>query len=204
MLAAGVLGAWACVLLPGRFSAHYYQLYLPVLVVGAGWGVAALWHRSRLVGTSAAAAALGISLMLQLPGLLARGEDWVRKTHRHEAERYIAQMRAIPTVLSLLQPGESVYQVGSQTAYTIAAKTSPPTGVFFLKHMAEGPAAERLTKMALSNLTANPPAVVVYDSVYARSHPQHPIHGWVAENYEPRPELSAGRRASIHVRRKPH
>lgn len=200
-LAVFLFGAWIAMLLPGKFFWHYYQLYLPVLAVGAGWGAASLIRRNRGAGLAATTLGFLLAITWQIPAHGLSRDEWVRRAHRVAAERYLPLSRTTETVKSLLGPGETLFEVGSQSAYYIETQTRPPTGVFFLKHMAEGPAAERLTRMAMAELRERPPALVVYDSVYAALHPDHPIHGWLEENYDGSEEHSAGPRATIHLRR---
>jgi 4-amino-4-deoxy-L-arabinose transferase-like glycosyltransferase len=201
LLAVGLLGAWAAVLLPGHFFWHYYQLYLTILAVGAGLGAAALWKRAPRIALPLVSAALMVAVAIQIPPITLSEEQWVRRVFRHDAERYLDQISIISVVLQNLPRGKFLYQIGSQTAYFIVTGTSPPTGVFFLKHMGEGPAAERLTSMALVDLKQKQPALVVLDSVYAGYYPHHPVLHWLAQHYERRDDLSGRRRALIFTRR---
>ncbi|HEX6309299.1 MAG TPA: glycosyltransferase family 39 protein [Longimicrobiales bacterium] len=197
LLAGSLIAAWLAVSMPGKFFFHYYQLYMPPVVIGAGWGAAALLHRSRNTAAAILAIALIVTTVSQVPAYVHRGEAWVRRAFPADGERYIAQMRVIPRVRALLPRDATMYQFGSQSAYYVATRTSPPTGVLFLSHMVAGPAAARLTTMALADLEQARPALIIYDSVYADYARDHPVHRWILAHYEERPELSGERRARI-------
>jgi hypothetical protein len=67
LLAFGI-GTQLAVVLPGRFFAHYYQLWLPPLAIGAGWTLAAFagtkWIR-RWVPSAVGAAAIALMVVRQ-------------------------------------------------------------------------------------------------------------------------------------------
>jgi hypothetical protein len=200
ILAGALMGSWLAVALPGRFHWHYYQLLMPFVVIGAGIGAALLLRRAGLVAAFAVVVALCVSAFIQLPGQMKRDESLIRYMHGTDA-RYIAQHKVTPVILAELRPGETLYQMGSQAAYYIEAGISPPTGVLGLKHIIEGPAAERLTAMVMSDLHRERPAIVIFDSIYATFFPRHQIYDWLAANYEPRADLSMYPRALVYTRR---
>ena len=119
-LAAGSIAAFLAVALPGKFFGHYYQLYAPMLAVGAGWGTAAVLSRSRPVGMAISSTVLGLALIIQVPNYTVRGEAWVRRAFPGEgADRYLAEMAVLPTIRDLLSDGATFYQLGSEPGYYI-------------------------------------------------------------------------------------
>jgi hypothetical protein len=146
LLTAGVAGAWCAVSSPGYFFFHYYQQYMPFIVTGAGWGAAVLVGRTGRIAWIAVGSTLLVSLAIQVPNYLVWGDEWIRRAMGHDSERYIAQQQTIPVLKKLLRADDTMYQVGSQSAYYVATRSSPPTGVLFLKHMAAGPAAAALNR----------------------------------------------------------
>ena len=209
-LAAGILAAWIGIILPGQFFAHYYQLYMPFFALGGGWTTGLVFQRSRTRGLFTAIAALSASILIQVPNLFANDAARIWTAFPTNADRFFAEDEVMPVLFDSLRPGESLYHIGTQSAYYIRTQTSPPVGVFFFKHMCrswpnprrlENPAAGRLTEMTMSRLQRDPPGIIVLDSLYASYCPEHPIFSWLDENYVERPELGAGPRAQFYTRR---
>ena len=64
-----VFGTFLAVSIPGLYFAHYYQLYLPILSIGAGWGLAGLmgFWRNRALSIGMGAATVGLLLWHEGP-----------------------------------------------------------------------------------------------------------------------------------------
>lgn len=186
-----LVASWLAVWSPGYFYRHYYQFYGPVVAIGAGWGLASIWRRGRRIAVGAGAAAGFLVLTVQI-ALFADPPI---------EDRYVQDRAVAASLARVIEPGETLYQVGSETGYYLATGTEPPVGVHFLKHMAAGPEAGRLTRMVMDSLRADPPQYVVVDRYYASLYPEHPIHDWVRRNYRPAPDLGAYERASVYVLR---
>ena len=105
----------AAVLLPGRFLHHYYQLELPVLVLGATWGLAALRPAHFESETSwlrgAGGLLAGFLLLAQLPSYGRPPDEWSR-------EKFGARLldsRAVAGVINrVLLPGETFFLWGHE------------------------------------------------------------------------------------------
>jgi len=79
-LAGCLLGTFFAVSIPGKFYPHYYQLYLPVLAVGAGWGIVVIANVSQRLMVARIAGVLTIMILLChiIPDCEKSGKTWSR------------------------------------------------------------------------------------------------------------------------------
>lgn len=185
-LAASVLVAIAA---PGRFYAHYYQLWLPVLAVGAAWALAAL-DRLAGAGTKVLHAGgvllLGVLAMVQLPSYSLPAEEWAQTKY---GAIVVDTERTARVIERLLRPGEIFYHWGSETGLYFYTGRRPPTGLLFTEPLLEGPCAEALTRKVLADLNREAPElVVIRRQPGAASLPAHPVVRWILGRYRPLPE----------------
>lgn len=185
-LAASVLVAIAA---PGRFYAHYYQLWLPLLAVGAAWALAAL-DRLASGGTKILHAGgvllLAVLAMVQLPSYLMPAEAWAQAKY---GAIVVDTERTARVIERLLRPGETFYHWGGESALYFYTGRRPPTGVLFNEPLLEGPCAEDLTRRVLGDLNREAPElVVIRQNPGAASLPAHPVVRWILGRYRPLPE----------------
>ena len=174
---------------PGRFYAHYYQLWLPVLAVGAAWGLAAL---DRLAGAGAkllhagGALLVGVLAMIQLPSYTLSADGWAQTKY---GAVVVETARTARVIDGLLLPGETFYHWGSESGLYLYTGRKPPTGVLFIEPLLEGPCARTLTRRVLADLDREAPElVVVRPQPGASSLPAHPVVRWILGRYRPLPE----------------
>jgi uncharacterized membrane protein (UPF0136 family) len=183
--------------LPGRFYTHYYQLWLPLLTVGAGWSIVLLAHvlkeeyRSWLPH---AFAIIAVVFMMQMEIWAYRmdPEEWSRRAY---GGVYAASERLADEVGKILEPEETLYVLGDEPGFYFKTKKRPAVGVFFLQDAVTGPLAKELTNRVLTDLNAKPPDLVIIlnsaldmkteDSPAGPLKPNHPIRMWVTQNYCP-------------------
>ena len=185
-LAASVLVAIAA---PGKFYAHYYQLWLPVLAVGAAWALAAL-DRVAGGGTRVLHAGgvllLGVLAMVQLPSYSLPAEGWAQTKY---GAIVVDTERTGRVIDRLLRPDETFYHWGSEAGLYLYSGHRPPTGVLFIEPLLEGPSAAALTRRVLADLAREAPELVVVRSQPgATSLPAHPVVRWILSRYRPLPE----------------
>lgn len=185
-MAASVLLAIAA---PGRFYAHYYQLWLPVLAVGAAWTLAAL---DRLAGAGArllhagGALLVGVLVVIQLPSYTLSAGGWAQTKY---GAIVVDTERTARVIEGLLLPGETFYHWGSESGLYFYTGRKPPTGVLFNEPLLEGPCAQNLTRRVLADLDREAPELVVFrPQPGARSLPAHPVVRWILGRYRPLPD----------------
>jgi len=185
-MAASVLVAIAA---PGKFYAHYYQLWLPVVAVGAAWALAAL---DRLAGAGArllhtgGMLLVGVLAMIQLPSYTLSADGWAQTKY---GAIVVDTERTARVIEGLLRPGETFYHWGSESGLYFYTGRKPPTGVLFIEPLLEGPCAQALSRRVLADLAHDPPElVVIRPQPGAGSLPAHPVVRWILSQYRPLPD----------------
>lgn len=176
------------VALPGQFHPHYFQLWLPPLCVGAGWGLARLaeiaGEARRRVLYLLGALVLGMVALVELPYYFLSPAEWSRWKY---GPIFVQTERAGRVADELLAPGESLYQWGNEPGLYLYAKLSPPAGVMWTHHLRFGPLAEASGVRVLAQLHAAQPELVIV-STGEPMPAEHPIVQWISANYVALPE----------------
>jgi hypothetical protein len=197
LLIAYALATQLAIGLPGRFYIHYYQLWLPLLAVGAGWSIvllAQVFKEEYQRWLPHAFAAIAVVFMLQAEIWAYRMDptEWSKKSY---GAIYATNEMLAQEIAKILEPDETFYVLGDEPGFYFITKRRPAVGVFFLQDVAGGPLAGELTGRVLRDLAAKPPdLVIIMNSVIgdktvgpqnAKLGPEHPIRGWVSQNYCP-------------------
>ena len=189
LVAAYLIATPFAIALAGRFSIHYYQLWLPPLALAAGGALGVVLSqpvaRSRrwawLAGT-------GVALLLlayQLPVYARSAAEWSRIKH---GEHYLVMTRLGRELDGLLAPGETFYTWLTEPLLYFVSRRSPPSGLFLVNPLVYGPLAATLTARALRDLEQRPPELLVAPAAaLGRPWPAHPILAWLHARYRPLP-----------------
>lgn len=198
LLAAYAGAIWLLVAMPGRFFAHYYQLWLPWLAVvgaralaGLGRNPPAAWMRRRTL----AAAVLALLALGQLPYYRLSAEGWSRLKY---GEMFIDVERLGRSLGSLLAPGESFFLYGADNGlyYYSGARFVP--GVIWMDFLRrESPVEAVVTRRLLAELSAERPELVVVASHAPRSGL---LVDWIRARYRRLPDDSAWAPFALHAR----
>ena len=177
------IGTQVAVALPGKWYAHYYQLWLPLLAVGAGWTAAAtvaLGARRipRWVPSAVASAVVVLLLVQHVPLYQAPAEAW---SHLKYGDEFVLEQNLGRELGALLAPGETFYEFGSETGLYFESRRPPPSGAFYLYPLMTGPTAWPLTLRTLTDLDRRVPAILVIH-VIAKGY-GHPILDWAEGRY---------------------
>jgi hypothetical protein len=185
LLGALAVGTMVAVALPGRFYPHYYQLWIPVLTIGAGWAAAELGRVGpRVLGPLAGAAALLFLVVFQLPLYELPPDDWSRAKYRSDI--FVAERDLARELRTLLLPGETFYEFGAETGLYFETGQRPLSGAFYAYPLLSGPVAGALTARAIADLERRPPELfVVVDWVLGAT--THPLRQWTQTRYRPAP-----------------
>ncbi len=178
------IGTHFAVALPGQWRPHYYQLWLPVLAVGAGWAAAtpvALGARRivRWAPPAAAAAAAVLLFAQQIPLYEVPPEAWSRLKY---GDAFVMEQHLGRELGVLLAPGETFYEWGAETGLYFESRHSPPSGAFYVFPLVEGPAAAPLTVRAVADLNRRLPTLFVVNLSF-RARNRHPILDWAEPRY---------------------
>jgi len=182
------VGTHLAVALPGQWRPHYYQLWLPLLAVGAGWTAAtpAARHSRRIIRWATPAAATAVAVLLlaqQIPLYEVPPEAWSRLKY---GEAFVMEQRLGRELGVLLAPGESFYEWGAETGLYFESRQSPPSGAFYVFPLVEGPAAAPLTSRVMADLDRRLPTMFVVNLSF-QPRARHPLLDWAHAHYVPMP-----------------
>jgi hypothetical protein len=184
LLLGALLGTHVAVLLPGQFFAHYYQLWLPPLIIGAGWTLALLRRALPAPIPWPAYAASAITIIgcgaFQVPQYRLPADEWsIRKYDRI----FVETDRAAATLNKLLKPNERFYEWGSETGLYLATGKEPPSGIIFCEPLMLGPLKTELLQRLEADLEKEKPDLMILEEQTVRRQPLHPFIAWMKGNY---------------------
>ena len=187
LLVAFAIGAQIAVLLPGWFFQHYYQLWLPPLVIGAGWSVTMLErilpHRLTWLAYATAGVAITTLACVEAPYYRVPAKMW---SVRKYGGVFLATDTLSQDLNHLLLPGETFYEWGNESGLYFNTGRRPPSGIFFSYPMQDGPLAKTLSRRVLSDLeSAKPEMMVVAFEAKRRPDSAVELVDWCKENYRP-------------------
>ena len=184
LLLGFAIGTHLAVALPGQWRAHYYQLWLPLLAVGAGWTVASAGTSGsmpRWIPSAVAGAAVVLLLTQQIPLYQVPSEAWSRLKY---GELFIVEQKLGRELRLLLGPGETFYEWGAEPGLYFESRQSPPSGVFYAFPLVEGPVIWPLTARALTDLDRRAPTMFVINKQFLlRGRLRHPVLDWAEPRY---------------------
>jgi hypothetical protein len=197
LLLAYALAIHLTIGIAGKFYSHYYQLWLPLFAVGAGWAVVSmgyLFKEPYAAWVPHALAVIALAFVLQ-------AELWVFATDPEVLSvqayggLYVPSRILARELNNVLEPGETLFVLGDEPGFYFITKRRPAPGVFFLTPLTGGPLAEELTNRVVNDLERKPPDLVILlqnsmaDKTsgpdFARLGPNHPLRMWVDKNYCP-------------------
>lgn len=195
---------WLCIAIPGQFWTHYYQLWLPPLVIGAGWTIASIKSfatKRRLNWLSHAVGGAVLSLLIwqQLPfyRMNAAG-DW---TLVNQPEEVISEPLA-REVDSLLAPGETFYEWGGFPSLYFYSKRRPPSGILMVWWFVQGRLSAQLSRQVVADLErAQPELLVVQKADWPKNPIENQVSSWLQERYYPLPGDNERGPYALYVRR---
>jgi len=178
LLLAVCAATWAEVAMPGKFFPHYYQLWLPVAVIGGAWGLTLI--RSSLHAKAIAAAIPVLLAALELPQYRLSAAEWSVAKYGDEFavdQQFASELRQI------LQPGETFYHWGNQPSLYLDTGVAPPSGVFFALMLPSPVVGDRLAARLLEDLKTRPPDLYVESTGWPYCTPCLPLTYWRTANF---------------------
>ncbi len=185
LLAFGI-ATYVTVQLPGWFFAHYYQLWLPPLVIGAGWAVELLrrvlpqrfaWCSYAMAGVSCVAL-----ISMELPCYQVPAKAWSLQKY---GPVFLETEQLAARVDHILPRNATFYEWGNETGFYFATRREPPSGLIFAYPMQDGPLVRRLSEQLLRDLSRNQPEVMIAAHETVKLTPWHPVVKWLQKNYRP-------------------
>lgn len=205
-LAGCLLGTFFAVSIPGKFFPHYYQLYLPVLAVGAGWGVATSantlqqWAVAQIIGGLALVCLVGHIL----PDCQKSGKIWSRIKY---GDYFIEFERCGRAVNHMLKPDESFYVWGTDPSVYYYSDRRPASGIFWADRLLYGPTKAWATQKVIADLEKTQPPLILMEEdeklIPSLDHPalDHPVYRWISARYFESPETKFSAYFNVYLRR---
>jgi hypothetical protein len=183
---AFAFGTHLAVALPGRFAPHYYQLWMPVLVLGATlacWQLKiAAWPRAA----NALASVIAIVLVAhEAPSFAKSADEW--SVAKYGGNVFVTTRDLALRLDDLLTPDETFFEWGSEPGLYAISGRRPISGVLNTRFSLSygGTLQQRLTERILSDLQRSPPDLIILEEVALDRTPKdHPVYRWIVANYE--------------------
>lgn len=190
-----VCSAWIAIALPGRFSVHYYQLWLPAFIITAAWGIGSLLrYQNRYLQLSGAVAAIVLTAALifaQLPD----HRDVLAGTHVPVIKTLNKEPETTAIVNGLLHDDETLILWGNTPNIYMATRRRPPSIFMFDSHFDPNPIREKLVALAQDRTDLSRTELLVVEC----NRP--PVPDWFATQFKERPIYHDPNGYSIFVRR---
>jgi tetratricopeptide (TPR) repeat protein len=202
ILAGWLFGTFLAISIPGRFYPHYYQLYLPVLAVGAGWGIVTA---AGLLPRWAMGQWLGAGTLLFLfwhtaPDYRYDGKTWSRLTYN--GDLFSEFERCGIAVNQMLKTNECFYAWGADPSVYYYSDRRPASGIFWADRLLDGPSKTEATQKVIADLEkTRPPLILIENNKYLVLSSNILIYKWVMSRYVESPESEFSRYFSVYLRR---
>jgi len=197
---AWVVGTWVAVSLPGSFFRHYYQLWLPVVVVGCclgQWCIAQVDRHWLVHG--AGVLLLLLFLFHELPFYQIPAEDWSKKKY---GDLFITCERLGKELNQLLRPEETFYEFGNESSLYFYSQRSPVTGIVWADPLLQKPFAAKYSQRVVAELEKAPPDLFIINQPIAMvAGGYHPVVQWFSTRYLPLPKNPVRGPSKLFVRR---
>ncbi|MBX3291427.1 MAG: glycosyltransferase family 39 protein [Acidobacteria bacterium] len=190
-----VCSAWVAIALPGRFSVHYYQLWLPAFIITIAWGIGSLLRsENRIIHLSGAVILVMLAAILtvtQFPdhrAVLAGEHVPVIKTLNKEPE-------TAAFINGLLRDDETIILWGNTPNMYMATQRRPPSIFMFDSHFDPNPIRENLVALAQEKTDLSRTELLVVEC----NRP--PVPEWIASQFEETPIFHDADGYTIFARR---
>ena len=170
----------------GNFFRHYYQLWLPVLCVGAAWSAVGFGEKygkkSSWLRQAVPTVLFLILAVHEGPFYTLPAEQWSRLKY---GDVFVESKQLAGKIREWLKPNESFFEWGNETGLYFWTQRRPPSGVFYSYPLADGPLKEELTGRVLSQLEANKPELFVFDGGFYGANADNPVLlNWIKDRYQ--------------------
>ncbi|MBK8466287.1 MAG: hypothetical protein IPL32_10695 [Chloracidobacterium sp.] len=194
LIAVFVISSWVALAAAGRFSVHYYQLWIPSLVIASAWGIGYFCDSTKTLhkaaGSTAAIALTATLFLYQLPVY--------RSIYANE---FVPQLpvlnfadKTVEVINSHLRDGETFYIWGNTPNLYLLANRRPPAAVLFDNHLRDNPISVELAARVKEQLELTRPEILVLE----QNRPTAPE--WLTKEYESTPIYSDAQSYKMYAR----
>ncbi len=175
-------GVQIAIALPGKFFAHYYQLWLPLFCIGFGAASGAVLRIRDFRRRRAALAFMCIVALYQcsreVRHLTLDGVWWSRIKYGDEFvdARWIGDH-----INTWLQPGEVYYDAGNDPEFYFYSNRPVLSGIFYSDATIDKPRSNEFAARLLSDLRNKPPDLITLNLQGGILHPD--VKRWMDTNY---------------------
>jgi hypothetical protein len=157
---------------PGQFWGHYYQLYLPALVIFSALFFHEMLDLVRppkrvLAGVVFASALVLVTASLARPQIkyLGMSTDEI-SLYKYQRSTFVDAREAGEYIKGITCPDDFIYEAGSETGVYYYSKRRATAPVFILSHIYVGPEEKGLRRAegVIKALKDEPPAVFIWDA----------------------------------------
>lgn len=196
LLAAFVAATWIAIALPGRFYVHYFQLWLPPLIVGASWTIGFFANSEKwqlkLISHLSGIVLICVLIINQLPSYKsAMKEDWADFIN----PPLIAGEETARKINNLLAENETFLLWGNTPNLYFLTRRPPPAVILFEQHLDDSPVFEQLRSRTAADLAHSRPEILVAESG------KSPVPEWIARDYELMPISQDEKTYTFYMRR---
>ena len=184
LLAAMAVGTQIAVALPGKYFPHYYQLWFPWLILGAGTGIAAVERAfSVRTGTYVGVLVLGLVAAEELPNYCLPAEQWSDMKY---GSIFIDSNAVARRANEILKPQETLFQLGDETEFYPVTGRRCLSSITAVAGLCEGKFMDSLRVRLIAELKQAPPDLIIMaeDAEWEFSS-DRPFMGFFKEHYTP-------------------
>jgi hypothetical protein len=187
LLLATAIAAYANVALPGRWFQHYFQLWLPLLAIAAGWALVSYQDnlRNRFLNLPSpnllAALAMALLVAFEIPYYKL---DPMESSREIEQEFMVDAYELSGKLEPLLLPHESLVQFGDSPMFYFYTHRPSPTGLLFASHL-RGQLRSTLTARFIQDVQRSRPEILVLDSFARYQQHDKDLLSLLTERYVP-------------------
>jgi hypothetical protein len=195
LISAYIVSSWIALAAAGRFSVHYYQLWLPPLVIASAWGIGYFLTSAKTTYKTIAHAA-GLTLVAalffyQLPIY----RDVYAYKFVPQLPVLNAATKTVDTINTLLADNETFYLWGNTPSLYLLANRRPPAAILFDNHLRENPLANELGAKVREQLERSRPEILIIE----QGRPSAPE--WLTREFESTPVYFDSQSYAIYARR---
>jgi hypothetical protein len=186
-LLAFAAGVVVMVAVQGRGWNHYYQLYLPPLVLAAAWSIEAwILGRTRVQRSVGIAAGLALTAVLAIAHVvdLRLGPDEV--SLRKYGPTFVTVREAARVAGQLMQRDERLFVWGIDPGFYFYTGRRPVSSFLWATHL-RGPLTELLTERLRHDLRSGRPELIVIDKRFSLERLPAGLQAWLQDVYAPLP-----------------
>ncbi len=180
-------GTYFAIAMPGRFSIHYYQLWLPIIAVGAGLGIGSFTWPARkylnLLPHVVGAAVLAALLVHEVPFYMIPAREWPERAYPAWDSIFLSADNLGKEIDTLLKPDETFYEWGAEAGLYFTSKRMPPTRAFFMYPLRGGPLVDKMTDEVISDMKKKKPELFILSMNSFRWGTNRRLLNWFGENY---------------------